>query len=228
MKTLPPGIAERPGAGCAAVPSSAPCGMPFPSRCTLLQLRLHLRVTHLHRALIAGTRADALEIGAQIGRVTETTPSGGTHRGERENHHDVGGSELRAREVGHFAKTLLAQAISELLAPFESLRGLRVVACHTRGHDAHHRGRHEKSVAKVEPVKIVREVRRLRAYHEAPSAMASEDVIHDRARLRQGESAVIDDGRRALRMQSLIGCRRRSVWLARIGPQFIGNTELLA
>jgi len=71
------------------------------------------------------------------GRGTETASSDGSHGGEREDHHDVGGSELGSREVRYVAKPFLSHAISEFQAPRECLRGLFVVPCQPRGHNAH-------------------------------------------------------------------------------------------
>ena len=56
---------------------------------------------------------------------------------------------------------------------------------------------------------------------EAPSAMAGENVVNDRTRLGQGDTAISNDGCRALRVQSLIGWRRRPVWIAWIGLVYL-------
>ena len=58
-----------------------------------------MRIAFLHRLPVGGTRADALQVGENVGITGDVTRHEDAHRRQDEHHDDVGGGEFLAGEL---------------------------------------------------------------------------------------------------------------------------------
>ncbi len=194
----------------------------------------------LECALVRRPPVDALQEVPQL-RSRPGVEAGALGGGlERKTHLDVGGAELFTREPARLAE--LALHVVQVLLELRQHEGAQHVADdrlrdrlgeerHRRApnaveHQLHQQGRHGRTLGIVHPVEIAQALLGIGRRPQAALAVALDQVLQDRAGLRQHAALVLDHRRLAQRMHATqFGRGQHGARVALIASHFVLKTE---